>query len=102
MNLRLPIQERFKPRSRPVPDWQEDLRHRVAQWLDGPLDGSGLIVAVTHASVILAAIVHTIEAGPRSFWRIDVAPLSVARLSGDRGCWTLSSVGPMRAGADPE
>lgn len=78
------------------------LMDRVAQWLDGLRDGTGLLVAVTHASVIRAAIVHAIEAGPRSFWRIDVAPLSVARLSGDRGRWTLASVGPMRAGADPE
>jgi broad specificity phosphatase PhoE len=78
------------------------LMERVAKWLDAQKDAPGLTVAVTHASVIRAAIVHAIEAGPRSFWRVDVAPLSLTRLSGDRGRWTLASVGPMRAGAASE
>jgi broad specificity phosphatase PhoE len=77
----------------------QDLLTRVAQWLDVQNGASGLTVVVTHASVIRAAIIHAIEAGPHSFWRIDVAPLSVTRLSGDRGRWTLSSIGPMRAGS---
>ena len=55
-----------------------------------------MIVAVTHASVIRAAIIHAIEAGPRTFWRIDVAPLSLTRLSGNKGVWTLVSVGTMK------
>jgi broad specificity phosphatase PhoE len=80
----------------------QDLLTRVARWLDAQNGTSGLTVVVTHASVIRAAIVHAIEAGPRSFWRIDVAPLSVTRLSGDRGRWTLSSIGPMRAGSGPK
>jgi broad specificity phosphatase PhoE len=80
----------------------QDLLSRVAQWLDAQSGETGLTVVVTHASVIRAAIVHAIEAGPRSFWRIDVSPLSVTRLSGDRGRWTLSSIGPMRAGTDPK
>ena len=75
----------------------QDLLARVAQWLDAQSGASGLTVVVTHASVIRAAIVHAIEAGPRSFWRIDVAPLSVTRLSGEKGRWTLSSIGPIRA-----
>jgi len=57
----------------------------------------GKIVAVTHASVIRAAIVHAIEAGPRSFWHIDVAPLSLARLSANNGRWTLVSLAAMEA-----
>jgi broad specificity phosphatase PhoE len=52
----------------------------------------GKTVAITHASVIRAAIVHTIEANPRSFWRIDVAPLSVTALSGNGVRWTLSTI----------
>ncbi|MGO9941363.1 MAG: histidine phosphatase family protein [Rhodoblastus sp.] len=78
------------------------LMERVAKWLDAQKDAPGLTVAVTHASVIRAAIVHAIEAGPQSFWRIDVAPLSLTRLSGDRGRWTLASVGLMRGEAGPE
>jgi hypothetical protein len=42
-------------------------------------------------------MVHAIEAGPRSFWRIDVAPLSLARLSANHGHWTLVSLAPMGA-----
>jgi broad specificity phosphatase PhoE len=80
----------------------QQLLARVAQWLDECSETSGLTVAVTHASVIKAAIIHAIEAGPRAFWRIDVAPLSLTRLSGDRGRWNLSSFGPMRAASGRE
>ena len=73
------------------------LIERVATWLDAQKATPGKIVAVTHASVIRAAIVHAIEAGPRSFWRIDVAPLSLTRLSANNGRWTLASLGAMDA-----
>lgn len=76
----------------------QDLLARVAQWLDAQRGKSGVTVVVTHASVIRAAILHALEAGPRSFWRIDVAPLSLARLNGDGKRWTLASIGPIRAG----
>ena len=49
------------------------------------------MVAVTHASVMRAAIVCALQAEPRSFWHIDIAPLSLVRLSGHRGRWTLAS-----------
>ena len=75
----------------------EQLLARVAGWLDAQSGAPGLTVVVTHASVIKAAIIRAIGAGPRSFWRIDVAPLSLTRLSGDGGRWNLSSIGPMRA-----
>jgi broad specificity phosphatase PhoE len=68
---------------------------RVAAWLETQNGMRGKTVAVTHASVIRAAIVHAIEANPRSFWRIDVAPLSVTALSGNGGRWTLSEIGPL-------
>src|SRR6185503_4100283 len=50
---------------------------RVKAWIAerGGKD-SGHTVAVTHASVIRAAIVYAIESDLRSFWRIDVVPLS--------------------------
>jgi broad specificity phosphatase PhoE len=73
------------------------LIERVATWLDARKATPGKIVAVTHASVIRAAIVHAIEATPRSFWRIDVAPLSLTRLSAGNGRWTLASLGAMDA-----
>jgi broad specificity phosphatase PhoE len=69
---------------------------RVAAWLEAQNGMRGKTVAVTHASVIRAAIVHAIEANPQSFWRIDVAPLSVTALSGNGGRWTLSAIGTLR------
>jgi broad specificity phosphatase PhoE len=75
-----------------------DLMQRVAGWLDAQAAAPGVTLAVTHASVIRAAIVHAIDAGPRSFWRIDVAPLSLTRLNGEIGRWTLVSIGTMNAG----
>ena len=41
-------------------------------------------IVVTHPAVIRAAIVHAIEAAPQSFWRIDIAPLSITRLSSSK------------------
>jgi broad specificity phosphatase PhoE len=70
---------------------------RVSAWLDALKATPGVILAVTHASVIRAAILHAIEAGPRSFWRIDIAPLSLTRLNGASDRWTLVSIGALRA-----
>ena len=70
-----------------------NLMRRVASWLDAQNGAPGRTVAVTHASVIRAAVVHAIGAPPQSFWRIDVAPLSLTRLSGANGRWTLASIG---------
>jgi broad specificity phosphatase PhoE len=53
---------------------------RVGAWLDGLPPGR--VVAITHAAVIKAAIVHAIRANPESFWRIDVPPLSRVELTG--------------------
>jgi broad specificity phosphatase PhoE len=66
-----------------------DILARVAAWLDARPHNHDKIVAVTHAAVIKAAIVHAILATPRSFWRIDVPPLSRTVLSGHPGSWTL-------------
>jgi broad specificity phosphatase PhoE len=76
------------------------LMARVGNWLDGCKATPGVTLAVTHASVIRAAIVLALDAGPRSFWRIDIAPLSLTKLSGDRGRWTLVSTGPIKAEAE--
>ena len=65
---------------------------RVGQWLDAQNQLPGRVVAVTHASVIRAALIHAIAAGPAAFWRIDVAPLSLAMLSGNGSRWNLVSL----------
>ncbi len=69
------------------------LMQRAAGWLDGENGRAGLSIVVTHATIIRAAIVHAIKADPESFWRIDIAPLSVTRLSGKDGRWNLTCAG---------
>ena len=66
---------------------------RVAGWLDAIGPAGGQVVAVTHAAVIRAAVVHAIGAPAHSFWRIDVPPMTLTRLSFAHGHWTLASVG---------
>jgi broad specificity phosphatase PhoE len=62
---------------------------RVAGWLDARLSEPGRMVAVAHASVLRAALVHVLGVGPEAFQRIDVAPLGLVRLRGDGRRWTL-------------
>lgn len=65
------------------------LLERVASWMDGVRSRRGRVVAVTHAAVIRAATIHALRCDRLSFWRIDVAPLSVSELhaTGDR--WSV-------------
>ncbi|GAA3862505.1 histidine phosphatase family protein [Streptomyces sedi] len=63
---------------------------RVGAWLDTrPVEGEGLVVAVTEPAVIRAAMLYALKAPPASYWRTEVHPLSVVSLSGCRGRWTL-------------
>lgn len=70
-----------------------DLLDRVRGWLDEQFSRTGRVVAVTHPSVIKAALVHAVRGTPESFWRIDIAPLSRTALSGRAPMWTLHSLG---------
>jgi broad specificity phosphatase PhoE len=74
------------------------LMQRVATWLAGELSQHRQSIVITHAAVIRAAIVHAIEATPQSFWRIDIAPLSCTRLSGNNGRWNLVAAGCSMSG----
>jgi broad specificity phosphatase PhoE len=65
------------------------LSSRVAVWLDRQLGESGHSIAITHASVIRAALLHVLQSPPLAFWKIDVEPLSVVQMSGDGRRWTL-------------
>jgi broad specificity phosphatase PhoE len=62
---------------------------RIAAWLDECAKETGRLVAVTHASVIRAAVVRVLAAPARAFWRIDVAPLSMVDLGSDGARWNL-------------
>jgi len=70
----------------------EALLSRVANWLKMTSERPGRSVAVTHAAVIRAAIIAAIDAKPVSFWRIDVAPLSIVELSSNGHRWALKSI----------
>lgn len=60
-----------------------DLLRRVATWLDQQHRDGGHGIVITHATVIRAAILHAIGAPGRSFWYLDVGPLSVTDLRND-------------------
>ncbi|KLO46472.1 histidine phosphatase [Mycobacterium nebraskense] len=66
-----------------------DLTQRVARWLDPLTESASPAVAVTHPAVIRAAILHGLDLPPKSFWRIDVAPMSRTGLHFRNGHWTL-------------
>jgi broad specificity phosphatase PhoE len=68
---------------------------RVGDWLAQSLAREGATLAVTHASIVRAAIVNALGAGPSAFARIDAAPLSLARLSGHGQRWNLLALGPL-------
>jgi broad specificity phosphatase PhoE len=75
------------------------LIQRVADWLLGEQAHHRPSIVVTHSAIIRTAIVHAIGAPPQSFWRIDVAPLSITRLSSDNNRWNLTSSGCMMPNA---
>src|SRR5262249_29458942 len=71
-----------------------DLIRRVATWLADEKARDRRSIVVTHATIIRAAIVHIMDAPPQSFWRIDIEPLSVTRLSSKSGSpWNIISSG---------
>jgi broad specificity phosphatase PhoE len=68
------------------------LLRRVASWLDGQAGGRGHALAVTHAAVVRAAILHAIGAPAQSFWHIDIGPLTRTDIRCGGGRWTLRSI----------
>lgn len=67
-----------------------DLMSRVSAWLES-ISGRPRIVAVTHPAVVRAAILLALDAPPKSFWRIDVAPASRTTMHFRGHAWTLRS-----------
>nr|WP_225953447.1 histidine phosphatase family protein [Kibdelosporangium phytohabitans] len=70
-----------------------DVLTRVGGWLDGLRSTGERVAAVTHPAVVRAAVVHVLAAPAQAFWRIDVSPLSVTRLSVSGSNWTLRETG---------
>jgi broad specificity phosphatase PhoE len=70
------------------------LIERVAGWLasltENTMPDHALrTLAVTHPAVIRAAVLLALDIPPKSFWRIDIAPLSRTVMHFRQGCWTL-------------
>jgi broad specificity phosphatase PhoE len=63
------------------------VRMRVGAWMDG-LDDGRTVVAVTHAPVIRAAILHALNADSASFSHLEIAPLSLVELRRSERGWT--------------
>jgi broad specificity phosphatase PhoE len=64
---------------------------RVGQWLDARSGAAGetrTMVAVTHAPVIRAAIIHVLGVSPAVFPRIEIAPLTLIELRRSTRGWT--------------
>ncbi len=70
-----------------------DVLARVRSWLDRHASDGGHIVAVSHAEIIKAAILHAIKAPPAAFMQIDIGPLTRVVFSYNRG-WRLRAIVP--------
>ncbi|MCT7657942.1 histidine phosphatase family protein [Mycobacterium deserti] len=68
-----------------------DLISRVRGWLDSLTSRRARLVAVTHPAVIRAAILVALDAPPKSFWRVDIAPVSRTVMHFRGHNWTLRS-----------
>jgi len=81
---------------------------RVGIWMDSLLTSDQTILAITHASVIQAAIAHALGGEPRSLLGVDIGPLGHAKLSNSGGRWRLGALIPLKearrigVGADVE
>jgi broad specificity phosphatase PhoE len=77
-----------------TPHGGESLRallDRVAEWLRNI--PAGRVAAVTHPSVVRAAVLLTLGAPATCFWRLDTTPLSQTRLSRNGDSWRLRETG---------
>mgnify|MGYP003393673958 FL=1 len=68
-----------------------DLIERVRGWMDSLTADRARLVAVTHPAVIRAVILIALDAPPKSFWRIDIAPVSRTVMHFRGHAWTLRS-----------
>jgi broad specificity phosphatase PhoE len=69
-----------------------DLLARVGAWMGAQAAQDGRAIAITHAGVVKAAIVHALGAPPLAFWRVDVSPLGLTELTAQDGRWTVACV----------
>jgi broad specificity phosphatase PhoE len=70
----------------------ENLIARTGCWVEEQCDVAHTI-AVTHPAIIRSAIVYALHIPPQTFWRFDVAPLSLTDLRFNGRVWTFRCVG---------
>lgn len=64
------------------------LRTRVGAWLETQVDQR--VLAVAHPVVVRAALTHALGLPDAAVWQLDVAPLSLTRLTHRAGRWHVS------------
>jgi broad specificity phosphatase PhoE len=65
---------------------------RVAAWMDEQAASDSRILAITHPTVMRAALAHVLDIPPPAAFRIDIAPLSMLTLSFNR-IWRFQGLG---------
>jgi broad specificity phosphatase PhoE len=78
-----------------APHWGESILQLITRMGDWLKEQSAVdhTIAVTHPAVIRSVLVHTLQSPPSSFWRIDIAPLSLTDLRWNGRVWTVRSTG---------
>jgi broad specificity phosphatase PhoE len=69
-----------------------ELISRVGRWLNAQ-HHAGHTLAITHPAVIRGAIVYALDAQPKTFWRVDIEPLSMTDLRWNGRTWTVRCTG---------
>ncbi|KAB0678113.1 histidine phosphatase family protein [Aureimonas leprariae] len=85
----------------PAPPGGEPLAaviRRIGIWLDGRREAGGRVLAVTHAAVLRAAVLHVLGAHPSAARALDVEPLTLAEFTCDGRRWALGRLGPWQGG----
>jgi broad specificity phosphatase PhoE len=74
---------------------------RVAGWTRAQTPIAGRVLVIADAAVIRALVVHVLEGDPRTFWRLEVPPLSVSVVQHAHNEWRLRHLvlDPAEAGA---
>ncbi|MFT4003557.1 MAG: histidine phosphatase family protein [Rhizobium sp.] len=62
---------------------------RVGEWMGRRIGEAGHAVAITHATVIRAAVLHVLQAPPAAFWAIDIEPFGIVEMTSDGRRWQL-------------
>ncbi|KJY42444.1 phosphoglycerate mutase [Streptomyces sp. NRRL B-1568] len=71
---------------------------RIGTWLEAQGADAGRVLAVAEPAVIRAAVVHALDLPVTAFWRLDVQPLSLTKLSGRSRRWNLQCGLPLARG----